>query len=79
MALSLWMRIPRRQPPTRDGRRSLGEIFETVRTRVGESLTQGELLQDFMAFYQPLNSFDIVLLRHRDVPPFREYPLERLA
>lgn len=62
-----------------DGLRSLGEIFESVRARTGENLPQGQLLQDFMAFYQPLNSFDIVLLRHRDVPPFREYPLERLA
>ena len=38
-----------------------------------------QLWQDFMAFYQPLNSLDVILLRHRSVPAFPEFPLDRLA
>jgi 2-polyprenyl-3-methyl-5-hydroxy-6-metoxy-1,4-benzoquinol methylase len=59
-----------------DGSRSLGELFEMVRRESGDAVTQSQLWQDFMAFYRPMNCLDILLLRHRSVSPFREYPLE---
>ena len=62
-----------------DGSRCLGELFESVRQNVGERVPQAKLWQDFMDFYQPLNSLDVILLRHRSVPAFQEFPLERLA
>ncbi len=62
-----------------DGSRCIGELFEMVRERTGEQLPQPQLWQDFMAFYQPLNSLDVILLRHRSIPAFTEYPLDRLA
>jgi hypothetical protein len=62
-----------------DGSRCLGELFEGVREKTGEPVPQAQLWQDFMAFYQPLNSLDVILLRHRSVPAFPEFPLDRLA
>lgn len=62
-----------------DGSRCLGELFEGVRKKTGEPVPQAQLWQDFMAFYQPLNSLDVILLRHRSVPAFPEFPLARLA
>ena len=62
-----------------DGSRCLGELFESVREKTGERVPQAQLWQDFMEFYQPLNSLDVILLRHRSVPAFPEFPLERLA
>jgi SAM-dependent methyltransferase len=62
-----------------DGSRCLGELFEVVRQKLGERVPQAKLWQDFMNFYQPLNSLDVILLRHRSVPAFPEFPLERLA
>ncbi len=62
-----------------DGSRSIGELIESTRRLAGENVTPSELWQDFMAFYQPLNSLDILLLRHRSIPGFREYPLEPVA
>jgi 2-polyprenyl-3-methyl-5-hydroxy-6-metoxy-1,4-benzoquinol methylase len=59
-----------------DGSRSIGELFESVRRRCGAAVTDEELRQDFMAFYEPLNILDALLLRHRSVPPFREYRRE---
>ena len=59
-----------------DGSRSMGELFETVRGRCSEAVPDEELRQDFMAFYEPLNILDAVLLRHRSVPAFREYRRE---
>ena len=62
-----------------DGSRCLGELFDGVRKRFDEPVPQKQLWQDFMAFYQPLNSLDVMLLRHRSVPAFPEFPLARLA
>ena len=62
-----------------DGSRCLGEIFEMVRKKTGGQLPPQQLWRDFMAFYQPLNSLDIILLRHRSIPAFPEFPLDRLA
>ena len=62
-----------------DGSRSIGELFEAIRRAHGAAIPDAELRNDFMAFYRPLNDFDALLLRHRDVAPFREYPLELVA
>lgn len=62
-----------------DGSRCIGELFELVRQSAGEQVPEQQLWRDFMAFYQPLNSLDIILLRHRSIPAFPEFPLERLA
>ena len=62
-----------------DGSRCIGELFDIVREKTGEQVPQRQLWQDFMAFYQPLNSLDIILLRHRSIPAFPEFPLDRLA
>ena len=62
-----------------DGSRSIGELFELVREKNGQDIPQSRLWQDFMAFYQPLNSFDVILLRHRSIAPYPEFPLARLA
>ena len=62
-----------------DGSRCIGELFEMVRENTGEQVPQPRLWQDFMAFYQPLNSLDVILLRHRSIPAFPEFPLDRLA
>ncbi len=62
-----------------DGSRCIGELFEMVREKTGGQLPQPQLWQDFMAFYQPLNSLDVILLRHRSIPAFPEFPLARLA
>ena len=62
-----------------DGSRCIGELFEMVREKTGEQLPQPRLWQDFMAFYQPLNSLDVILLRHRSISAFPEFPLDRLA
>ncbi|NIP46314.1 MAG: methyltransferase domain-containing protein [Gammaproteobacteria bacterium] len=62
-----------------DGSRSLAEMIDMVRAETGGVATKSELLEDFMAFYRPLNCLDILLLRHRSVAPFREYPLEVVA
>lgn len=43
-----------------------------VRRQSSGAATERDLAQDFMAFYQPL---DTLLLRHRSIPQFREYPL----
>ncbi len=58
-----------------DGSRSIGELFDMVHRQSGGAATRSELQQDFMAFYGPLNSFDILLLRHRTIPAFPEFPL----
>ena len=62
-----------------DGSRSLREIFDLVRERIGVQLPREELWRDFMAFYQPLNSLDVILLRHRTIEAFPEFPLGRLG
>jgi len=62
-----------------DGSRCLGELFEMVQEKSTEQVSQQQLWQDFMAFYQPLNSLDVILLRHRSIPAFPEFPLDRLA
>lgn len=59
-----------------DGSRSIGELFDRVRRMSDGDVTQSVLRQDFMAFYQPLNTLDVLLLRHRSIPPFPEFPLE---
>jgi hypothetical protein len=59
-----------------DGSRSIGELFDMVHQNSGGAATQSELRQDFRAFYEPLNSLDILLLRHLSIPPFAEFPLE---
>ncbi len=62
-----------------DGARSIGELFEVVRGNSGGAATDSELRRDFMAFYEPLNSLDILLLRHRSISPFPEFPLEGVS
>lgn len=62
-----------------DGSQSIRELFEMVRKKRGRDIPETKLAQDFLAFYQPLNSFDVILLRHRTIPPFPEFPLARLA
>jgi hypothetical protein len=62
-----------------DGSRCIRELFETVREKTGQDIPQPQLWQDFMTFYQPLNSLDVILLRHRSIPPYPEFPLARLA
>ena len=62
-----------------DGSRCIGELFEMVREKTGEQVPQSRLWQDFMAFYQPLNSLDVILLRHRSIPAFPEFPLDGFA
>ncbi|NIP45142.1 MAG: methyltransferase domain-containing protein [Gammaproteobacteria bacterium] len=62
-----------------DGRRCLGEIVEIVRRRAGGDVTQEGVWHDFMTFYEPLNSLDVMLLRHRAIPPFPEFPLDAFA
>ncbi len=59
-----------------DGSRSMGELLEMVRQKSGGVTTQSELWQHFMAFYKPLNTLDVLLLRHRSVAPFREFTRE---
>ncbi len=58
-----------------DGSRSIGELFDRVHRQSDGAATRSELRQDFMAFYGPLNSLDILLLRHHAIPPFPEFPL----
>jgi 2-polyprenyl-3-methyl-5-hydroxy-6-metoxy-1,4-benzoquinol methylase len=59
-----------------DGTRSIGELFDRVHRMSHGAATPSELRQDFMAFYAPMNSLDVLLLRHRDISPFPEFPLE---
>jgi hypothetical protein len=54
-----------------DGSRSIGELMETVGRKAGDAVTQSGLRRDFMAFYQPLNMLDILLLRDRSIPSFQ--------
>jgi 2-polyprenyl-3-methyl-5-hydroxy-6-metoxy-1,4-benzoquinol methylase len=55
-----------------DGQRSIGELIETIGRQSAGPVTQAELRQHFMAFFQPLNALDILLLRHRSTPAFRD-------
>ena len=59
-----------------DGSCSIGALFDTVRRMWSGAVTDSQLRQDFMAFYEPLNALDVLLLRHRDISPFPEFPLE---
>lgn len=61
-----------------DGSRTMGEIFEQVRRESGGKVADQTLLSQFLAFYEPLNMLDTLLLRHRSVPSFREYRLVEL-
>jgi len=56
-----------------DGKRSLAEIFEMLQRE--RRVTQAQLMEDFTAFFEPLNSLDVLLLRHRSIPPFADFPL----
>lgn len=58
-----------------DGSRTIGELFERVRNAAGEEISDDRLLEDFRAFYDPLNGLDVLLLRHKSVAPFPEFPL----
>ena len=58
-----------------DGERTMGELFEQVRRAAGEDIPHNRLMEDFMGFYRPLNGLDVLLLRHRSVGPFPEFPL----
>ena len=62
-----------------DGARCIGELFQKVCENRGQQIPQQQLWHDFMAFYQPLNSLDVILLRHRSISEFPEFPLSRLA
>ena len=59
-----------------DGSRSIGELFDMVHRDCGGAASRSVLRQDFMAFYEPLNSLDVLLLRHRSIPALPEFPLE---
>ncbi len=50
-----------------------------VRRNSGGAATDTELRRDFSAFYEPLNSLDTLLLRHRAISPFPEFPLEGVS
>jgi hypothetical protein len=56
-----------------DGERTLPEIFETVRNSGAGNVPDGVLWEDFMRFYVPLNSMDVIVLRHKSVPAFPAY------
>jgi hypothetical protein len=58
-----------------DGKRSIGELFDLVQRESTTSVRHSELKEDFMAFYKSLNSLDVLLLRHRRIAPFQEFPL----
>jgi hypothetical protein len=58
-----------------DGTRSIGEIFEILQRKCTGAVNQSELMRDFMAFFEPLNNLDVLLLRHRSISPFPEFPL----
>jgi 2-polyprenyl-3-methyl-5-hydroxy-6-metoxy-1,4-benzoquinol methylase len=58
-----------------DGTRSIGEIFEILQRKCTDAVNQSELMRDFMAFFEPLNNLDVLLLRHRSISPFPEFPL----
>ncbi|MDX1433917.1 MAG: class I SAM-dependent methyltransferase [Gammaproteobacteria bacterium] len=58
-----------------DGSRTLGQLFAHVREEHGAAASDGALMRDFMAFYEPLNMLDALLLRHRSVPRLAQYPL----
>jgi hypothetical protein len=62
-----------------DGSRSIGELLDTVGRKAGGAVTQSGLWRDFLAFYQPLNTLDILLLRDRAVPPFQGYSSEAVG
>ena len=62
-----------------DGSRSIGELFESVRHNSGGIATDADLRRDFLAFYEPLNSLDTLLLRHRSISAFSEFPLEGVS
>ena len=62
-----------------DGSRSIGELFDMARRNSGGAATDTELRRDFSAFYEPLNSLDTLLLRHRAISPFPEFPLEEVS
>jgi hypothetical protein len=50
-----------------------------VRHNSGGIATDADLRRDFLAFYGPLNSLDTLLLRHRSISPFPEFPLEEVS
>lgn len=56
-----------------DGERTLPEVFETVRKSGAGNISDRELWEDFMRFYVPLNSMDMIVLRHKSVPAFPAY------
>lgn len=56
-----------------DGSRSIGELLEMVGQKYGNTVPRSELMQNFMAFYQPLNTLDVLLLRHSSIEPFQQY------
>ena len=54
-----------------DGTRTLAQIFDVVREKVGNpALTDAELLVDFTPVFEAFERMDFMLLRHRTVPPF---------
>lgn len=59
-----------------DGKRSISDLFEMVQQGSAGTVSRSELRQDFMAFFEPLNSLDILLLRDRSIAPFPEFPLQ---
>lgn len=58
-----------------DGKRSIREIYDLVERESADRVSRSELERDFMAFYEPLNTLDILLLRHCSIPAFPEFPL----
>ncbi len=58
-----------------DGTRTMGELFDRVRQGIGDPVTDAVLMKDFMTFFEPMNGLDVLLLRHRSVAPFPEFPL----
>ena len=55
-----------------DGSRHLGEIYDEVLAQ-DASLDRGALQRDFMEIYETFNQVGWLLLRHREVAPYRTY------
>lgn len=52
-----------------DGKRSMGEIYKQVVAQ-RPSLSHADFLREFAQFYDALNEYHWVILRHKDIPPY---------
>ena len=59
-----------------DGQRTMGELMQLVKNSITENKpSDQELLQEFSIFYNALNEYNWILLRHKDIPPY-EYKIK---